>query len=324
MVKNNPQEQKLKTINSSLNRMAYNNDTDKIRIYLKSLLSKCIEALSENDYNKYNLAESVLNEAIVRVGSSIENFEEFYSNLKTEVAIESLEHLLGVDSIPVLASNNPVEAVLITSKKAEEIKKIWDYIHYSVAKKEIYNYIDKEGNYRTFENEAYTVLYNRFFIVIILKEDVSGVNLDTNFNYKLGLDSELDVLEGFVTKNPDLTRPLTITERIILAENEIDYTADNDVDFIADSIEKGLVYYYNESEDFLVLITKDFYKIYNKKAGKTINFYLQHYQINIPKNVRFLAKFSDYCLGSEGLLKEDLLQQEEKVSTNEDGVKQNG
>lgn len=323
MVKNNPQEQKLKTINSSLNRMAYNNDTDKIRIYLKSLLSKCIEALAENDYNKYNLAESVLNEAIVRVGSSIENFEEFYSNLKNEVAIDFLKQLLEVDSIPILASNNPVEAVLITSKKAEEIKEVWDYIHYSVTKKEIYEYWENEENYKSYENEAYTILINMFFIIIINKADISGSYLDTNFNFKLGLGSELDVLEGFVTKNPDLITPLTITERLVLAEQEVDFTANYDVNFISDSIEKGSVFYYNENEAFLVLITTDFYKIFNKKTGKSINFYLQHYEINLEKNVRFLANFSDYCLGSSGILKEDLLQPEEKVPT-EEGVIKNG
>lgn len=320
MVKITPQERKLRGINSSLRDMTFNNDVKKIRIYLKSLLVKCIEALAENDFQKYNLAESVLNETIVRIGSSVDNFEEFYSNLKSEVAVESLQSLLGVDSISVLSSNNPVEAIIITSEKAKEIRKTWDYVHYSVSKQQLYNYWDIESNYRSFENEAYTVLYNKFFIIIILKEDVSGAYLDTNFTYKLGLDSELDVLEGFVTKNPDLTTPLTITERIVLAENEIDYTADNDFNYISDSLEKGQIYYYNETEAFLVLINDSFYKIFNKKAGKSINFYLQHYQINLKKNVRFLAKFSDYCLGQEGILKEDLIQnEEENVPVNKDG-----
>ena len=320
MVKITPQERKLRGINSSLKDMTFNNDVKKIRIYLKSLLVKCIEALAENDFQKYNLAESVLNETIVRIGSSVDNFEEFYSNLKSEVAVESLQSLLGVDSISVLSSNNPVEAIIITSEKAKEIRKTWDYVHYSVSKQQLYNYWDIESNYRSFENEDYTVLYNKFFIIIILKEDVSGAYLDTNFTYKLGLDSELDVLEGFVTKNPDLTTPLTITERIVLAENEIDYTADNDFNYISDSLEKGQIYYYNETEAFLVLINDSFYKIFNKKAGKSINFYLQHYQINLKKNVRFLAKFSDYCLGQEGILKEDLIQnEEENVPVNKDG-----
>lgn len=323
MVKNNPQEQKLKKVNSTLWNMAYNKDTDKIRIYLKSLLTKCLEALAENDYNKYNLAESVLNEAIVRVGSSIDNFEEFYSNLKHEVAIEFLKKMLDVDSIPIL-NNNPVEAVLITSKKAEEIKNIWDYIHYSVTKKEIYNYWKREENYKTYENEAYTVLLNLFFIVIIDKSKANGTYLDTHFNFKLGLESEIDVLEGFVTKNPELITPLTIAERLVLAEQEVDFTADNNYNFINWSLEEDTILYYNENKDFLVLINDSAYFILNKRTGKSINFYLQHGQKDIFKTVEFLAKFSDYCLGTEGILKEKEIEEKAPEEVLFQGIKKLG
>ena len=309
MVKYGINEQNLKKINSELFSFSYHGDTDKIRKYLKSLLTNCLEALAENDYYKYNTATAVLNEGIIRVGSNIDNFEEFYTNLKSEVAIEFLKKVLNVDDITVL-TNNPVEAILITSEKAEEIKKIWDYIHYSVTKKELYEYHNMEGNYTVIENEAYTVLINAYVIVIINKSDTSGTYLDTNYNFKLGVDSEIDVLKGFVTNEPDLITPLTLAERIFLAEQQVDYTEFNYKD-INDSLEEGSISYYNENDDFLVLINESFYNILNKKTGKTINFFLEHCQANFIKTVTFLATFSDYCLGVEGRLNINAIQDEE-------------
>jgi hypothetical protein len=312
MVKYNLNEQNLKNINSELLLFSYHNDTDKIRKYFKSLLTNCLEALAENDYSKYSIATAVLNEGIIRVGSNIDNFEDFYSNLKNEVAIDFLKKVLQVDDIPVL-TNNPVEAILITPEKAEEIKKIWDYLHYSVTKEQLYNYHKREENYTVVENEAYTVLINAFVIIIINKSDTSGTYLDTNYNFKLGLDSEVDVLKGFVTNEPDLITPLTVSERIFLAEQEVDYSK-FDYKYMYNSLDDDTIYYYNESDDFLVLINEDFYEIINKKTGKSINFFLYHFQDRLSKTIRFLATFSDYCLGSEGRLKEDLLQNVDNFS----------
>ena len=308
-----PNEKRIRNIDYKLKDSHYNYDVKKVRTYLELLLTKCLEALVEKDYNKYSLAESVLNENIVRIGSSIENFEEFYPDLKNEVAIDFLKQLLEVEDISVLAANNPVEAIIITSEKAELIKKSWDYIHYSATKDSIYNYWQQEENYKAFENEAYTVLFNYFMIMIINKADISGSYLDTNYNFKLGLESEIDVLEGFVTNRPELVRPLTIAERILLAEQEVDYTADNKFNFINWSLEEDSIIYYNENEAFLVLISTDLYKIYNKKTGRNISFYLQHYQKDLSKTIKFLANFSDYCLRTEGTLKDFKIIEEEVV-----------
>jgi len=92
-----PNEKRLKNIDSKL-KTSYKYDSIKVKKYLKALLLKCLEALAEKDYSKYNLAEAVLNENIVRIGSSIENFEEFYSALKNEVAISFLKQLLGINT----------------------------------------------------------------------------------------------------------------------------------------------------------------------------------------------------------------------------------
>lgn len=335
-----PNEVRLNNIDSKL-KTSYRYDSIKVKKYLKALLTKCLEALAEEDYNKYNLAESVLNENIVRIGSSLENFEEFYSNLKNEVAIDFIKQLLGTDNISVLAANNPVEAIIITPEKAKAIKETWDYIHYSATKKEIYDYWEREENFKAVENEAYTVLFNFYFITIINKADISGTYLDTNYNFKLGLESELDVLKGFVTNRPELITPLTITERIVLAEQEVDYTADNNFSFINWSLEEDSIIYYNENEAFLVLISSYLYKIFNKKTGKSISFYLQHYQKDLTKTINFLADFSDYCLGVKGTLKDFRIIEEEvvivdpteepvenhveeNVPTNEEGAVENG
>lgn len=315
-----PNEKRLYEIDSNLKDSSYNYDVQKVKVYLTALLTKCLEALAEKDYNKYNLAEAVLNENLVRIGSSIENFEEFYSALKNEVAIDFLKQLLGVENISVLAANNPIEAVIITPKQAEEIKKIWEYIQYSANKKEIYEYWKNEMNYKTFENEAYTVLFNLFFIVIIDKNNINGTYLDTNYNFKLGLQSEIDVLEGFVTNRPELITPLTITERLIIAENEAE--VDNDVNYISWSLEEDEIIYYNENEAFLVLVNDSFYYILNKKTGKSINFYLQHYQKDLFKTVKFLADFSDYCLGVKGTLKEKEITKKEPEEVLFQGIKQ--
>lgn len=126
-----------------------------------------------------------------------------------------------------------------------------------------------EGNYTVIENEAYTILINAYVIVIINKSDTSGTYLDTNYNFKLGLNSKIDVLKGFVTDEPDLIKPLTMAERIFLAEQQVDYTEFNYKD-INDSLEEGSISYYNENDDFLVLINESFYNIVNKKTGKLL------------------------------------------------------
>ena len=196
-----------------------------------------------------------------------------------------LKKVLKVDDVPIL-TNNPVEAILITSEKAEEIKKIWDYIHYSVTKKELYEYHNMEGNYTVIENEAYTVLINAYVIVIINKSDTSGTYLDTNYNFKLGLNSKIDVLKGFVTDEPDLIKPLTMAERIFLAEQQVDYTEFNYKD-INESLEEGSISYYNENDDFLVLINESFYNIVNKKTGKLLVSFQNIFRTILLKLLRF-------------------------------------
>lgn len=306
-----PNEIRLNRIDSKLKDSSYNYDVQKVKNYLKALLTKCLEALAENDFQKYNLAESVLNENIVRIGSSIENFEEFYSNLKNEVAIDFLKQLLEVEDISVLAANNPVEAIIITSEKAELIKESWDFIQYSANKQTLYDYIDSMDYYKIFENEAYVVIFEAASVLIMKKETLQGTYLDNNRTFKFGL--ELDVLEGFVTNRPEIVTALTISERLLLAENEPDFSDNYDFNYLEDSLEdKGLTYY-NENEAFIVLMNDSLYKIFNKTTGKAFILYLQHYQKNINKTITFLADFSDYCLGLKGRLKEDLLQQKEEV-----------
>ena len=306
-----PTEKRLKNIDYKLKDSHYKYDVQKVKQYLKALLIKCLEALAEQDFQKYNLAEAVLNENIVRIGSNIENFEEFYSNLKNEVAIDFLKTLLGTDNISVLAANNPVEAIIITPEKAELIKKSWDYIHYAATKNILYNYINSMDYYRIFENEAYVVVFEAASVLIMKKENLQGTYLDNNYNFKFGL--EIDVLEGFVTNRPELVTALTITERILLAENEPDFSDNYDFNYLEDSLEdKGLTYY-NENEAFIVLMNDSLYKIFNKTTGKAFILYLYHYQKNINKTINFLADFSDYCLGHKGRLKENLPTEEEPV-----------
>ena len=332
-----PTEKRLNNIDYKLKDSHYKYDVQKVKQYLKALLIKCLEALAEQDFQKYNLAEAVLNENIVRIGSNIENFEEFYSNLKNEVAIDFLKTLLGTDNISVLAANNPVEAIIITPEKAELIKKSWDYIHYAATKNILYNYINSMDYYRIFENEAYVVVFEAASVLIMKKENLQGTYLDNNYNFKFGL--EIDVLEGFVTNRPELVTALTITERILLAENEPDFSDNYDFNYLEDSLEdKGLTYY-NENEAFIVLMNDSLYKIFNKRTGKAFILYLYHYQKNINKTINFLADFSDYCLGHKGRLIEDLPTEEEPVEkvdpteekpieenlpTNEEGVLENG
>lgn len=304
-----PNEVRLNNIDSKL-KTSYRYDSIKVKKYLKALLTKCLEALAEEDYTKYNLAESVLNENIVRIGSSLENFEEFYSNLKNEVAIDFLKQLLGTDNISVLAANNPVEAIIITPEKAKLIKETFEFIQYSVAKQEIYNYLDSMDYYKIFENEAYTVIFNVAYTMIIDKKNLTGNYLDSNYRFKFG--AELDVLEGFVTNRPELITALTISERILLAENEPDFSNDLDFKYIEESVEEGLAYY-NENDYFIVVMNDSLYKIFNKSTGKAFILYYIVGQEDVNKSIRFLADFSDYCLGVKGTLNKDVRQQEEEV-----------
>ena len=304
-----PNEVRLNNIDSKL-KTSYKYDSIKVKKYLKALLTKCLEALAEEDYTKYNLAESVLNENIVRIGSSLENFEEFYSNLKNEVAIDFLKQLLGTDNISVLAANNPVEAIIITPEKAKLIKETFEFIQYSVAKQEIYNYLDSMDYYKIFENEAYTVIFNVTSTIIIDKKNLTGNYLDSNYRFKFG--AELDVLEGFVTNRPELITALTISERILLAENEPDFSNDLDFKYIEESVEEGLAYY-NENDYFIVVMNDSLYKIFNKSTGKAFILYYIVGQEDVNKSIRFLADFSDYCLGVKGTLNKDVRQQEEEV-----------
>lgn len=336
-----PNEIRLNKINHELKVKGsyYKYDVQKVKAYLKTLLLKCLEALAEEDYTKYNLAESVLNENIVRIGTNIENFEEFYSALKNEVAIDFLKTLLGVENISVLAANNPVEAVIITPEKAKLIKESWDFMHYAATKKTLYNYYDSEDYFKIFENEAYNVLVNPVIVVIVDKRNISGTYLDTNYSFKYGL--EFDVLEAFVTNRPELITPLTLTERILLAENEADYSSEMAFNYITDSLENNTVLYYNENEAFIVVINDSLYKIINKITGKAFILYVYHYQKDLKKTIKFLADFSDYCLGVEGTLKDfEIIEEEvvlvdpteepiendveENVPTEEEGVLENG
>ena len=143
-----------------------------------------------------------------------------------------------------------------------------------------------EGNYTVIENEAYTILINAYVIVIINKSDTSGTYLDTNYNFKLGLNSKIDVLKGFVTDEPDLIKPLTMAERIFLAEQQVDYTEFNYKD-INDSLEEGSISYYNENDDFLVLINESFYNIVNKKTGKLLVSFQNIFRTILLKLLRF-------------------------------------
>ena len=305
-----PNEKRLKNIVSKL-KTSYKYDSIKVKKYLKALLLKCLEALAEKDYSKYNLAEAVLNENIVRIGSSIKNFEEFYSALKNEVAISFLKQLLGTDNISVLAANNPIEAVIITPEQAELIKESWEFIQYSATKKQIYNYTKSLDYYKIFENEAYTVIFDVASVLIIHKEGLSGSYLDTNSSFKYGL--ELDVLEAFVTGRPEIVTALTLTERLVLAENEPDFSNDLDFKYIEESVEEEGLAYYNENDSFIVVMNNSLYKIYNKATGKAFILYYIHYQDNINKTISFLADFSDYCLGVKGTINKEILQQEEEV-----------
>lgn len=331
-----PNERRLKNIDSKLRTSYYKYDVQKVRAYFKALLFKCLEALAEEDYSKYNLAEAVLNENIVRIGSNIENFEEFYSNLKNEVAIDFLKQLLGTDNISVLAANNPVEAVILTPEKAKAILKSWEYIQYLGVKKELYNYMDSERYYRLFENEGYTVLVNGYECIISSKTGIEATDLDSanfKFNY------ELDVLEGFVTNRPELLTPLTITERIIIAERTEKYEeklevplAEGDLNFL----DYEDILYKAENDSFLVIVHEDYYIIHSKATGRKFLLYIYRYRKATAKTIDFLKVFSSYCLGLAGSFKEYVPTEkevvldpteenvEENLPTNEEGVLENG
>lgn len=331
-----PTEKRLKNIDSKLRTSYYKYDVQKVRAYFKALLFKCLEALAEEDYSKYNLAEAVLNENIVRIGSNIENFEEFYSNLKNEVAIDFLKQLLGTDNISVLAANNPVEAVILTPEKAKAILKSWEYIQYLGVKKELYNYMDSERYYRLFENEGYTVLVNGYECIISSKTGIEATDLDSanfKFNY------ELDVLEGFVTNRPELLTPLTITERIIIAERTEKYEeklevplAEGDLNFL----DYEDILYKAENDSFLVIVHEDYYIIHSKATGRKFLLYIYRYRKATAKTIDFLKVFSSYCLGLAGSFKEYVPTEkevvldpteenvEENLPTNEEGVLENG
>lgn len=335
-----PNEKRLNNIDNKLKDYnSYKYDVKKVKLYLKALLNKCLEALVEKDIQKYNLAESVLNENIVRIGSSIENFEEFYYNLKNEVAIDFLKQLLGTDNISVLAANNPIEAIIITPEKAESIKETWDFIQYTVAKDNLYNYMDSEDYYKVFENEAYTVLINNFYCYIISKERITGTNLDSagyKFNY------ELDVIEGFVTNKPELITALTLTERMFIAEITSKYEEKFDSLLLEGNYKymdfEDLVFK-AENNSFLVVIDNFQYVIVNKTTGKKFMLYLEGIRENISKTIEFLKEFSSYCLGLAGSFKEYVPTEkeplinpteenvesivEENVPINEEGVLEN-
>ena len=209
-----------------------------------------------------------------------------------------------------MAANNPVEAIIITPEKAKLIKETFEFIQYSVAKQEIYNYLDSMDYYKIFENEAYTVIFNVTSTIIIDKKNLTGNYLDSNYRFKFG--AELDVLEGFVTNRPELITALTISERILLAENEPDFSNDLDFKYIEESVEEGLAYY-NENDYFIVVMNDSLYKIFNKSTGKAFILYYIVGQEDVNKSIRFLADFSDYCLGVKGTLNKDVRQQEEEV-----------
>ena len=335
-----PNEVRLKKIDSELKTSYYKYDVQKVKKYLKALLTKCLEALAEQDFQKYNLAESVLYENIVRIGSSIENFEEFYSTLKNEVAIDFLKQLLGVENISVLGPNNPIEAIIITPEKAKLIVESWEYIQYLGVKKELYNYMDSEQYYKLFENEGYTILVNGYECIISSKTGIEATDLDSanfKFNY------ELDVLEAFVTNRPELITPLTITERIVIAERTEKYEEklegplmEGDLNFL----DYEDILYKAENDSFLVIVHEDYYIIHNKATGRKFLLYLYRYRKATAKTIEFLKVFSSYCLGLAGSFKEYVPTEkepvidpteenvenhvEENVPTNEEGAVENG
>lgn len=334
-----PNEKRIRNIDSKL-KTSYKYDSIKVKNYLKALLIKCLEALAEQDFQKYNLAEAVLNENIVRIGSNIENFEEFYSNLKNEVAIEFLKQMLGTDNISVLAANNPVEAIIITPEKAKLIKESWEYIQYLGIKKELYNYISSEKYYRLFENEGYTVIVNNFECIISSKTGIEATDLDSanfKFNY------ELDVLEAFVTNRPELLTPLTITERIIIAERTEKYEEKLQVPLTEGNLnflDYEDILYKAENDSFLVIVHEDYYIIHNKATGRKFLLYIYRFRKATAKTIEFLKVFSSYCLGLAGSFKEYVPTEkepvidpteenvennvEEDVPINEEGVLENG
>ena len=193
-----------------------------------------------------------------------------------------------------------------------------------------------EDYYKVFENGAYTVLVNTYSCYIISKEGIVGTNLDSamyKFNY------ELDVIEGFVTNKPELITALTLTERILIAEKTSEYAEKMDTMFLEGNYNymdfEDLVYK-AENNSFLVVIDNFQYVIVNKTTGRKFMLYLEGIREDISKTIEFLKEFSNYCLGLEGTVKEDLSTEEEPVETdpekiveetvptNEEGVKENG
>ena len=60
-----------------------------------------------------------------------------------------------------------------------------------------------------------------------------------------------------------------------------------------------------------VVMNDSLYKIVNKATGKAFILYYVALQEDINKSIRFLADFSDYCLGVKGTLNKEILQHEE-------------
>jgi len=256
--------------------------------YLLALLEKCLEATAEKDYLTLGNVEDLLNKSLIILGSKIENFNLFYSNLRLKAAIKFLAKYIEANESEAF-NFLTVLPEFVTVEEAKLMKDVKDFQEWEYSKGHL-NYTEE-----LFQNEEYTVFYNGDMITVLK----NGTDVNINFE---SWEGDISLLGKFVTSeaadNPkneviSIHNSIKASFRMEKIEKMYGYIMEfflNDTYF---NFEEHNILYFKENTDFIVVVTdQSLLVIFEKNTGKYNTF------ANITWNLKnYLYSFLDYCLG---------------------------
>ena len=257
--------------------------------YLLALLDKCLEATAQKDFLTLGNVEDLLNKSLIILGSKIQNFNLFYSNLRLKAVTKFLAKYIEVNESEAFTFLT-VLPEFVTLEEAKLIEDVKDFEEFKYSKRQL-SY--KED---LFKNEDYSVFYDGDMITILKK------GTDVNINFECW-EGDISILEEFVTSAPSSNNPkfevISIMNSIkkSLKYEKLEKMYTYIMEFFHDNtwfnFEEHNILYFKENPKYMVAVTdQSLIVIFDKNTGNYITF------SNISWNLKnYLYSFLDYCLG---------------------------
>lgn len=272
---------------------------EEIESYLELLLTKCLEAIENEDIGTYSEIEKTLNKSIIIFSSTVRNFNIIYNSIKLRVANKFLKKLLNNNSLSVLEDVS-TKGSFLTVEEADKILKAEEYLKYTTAKNNLQDSLKTEV---VLSNDRYSFISDEVFY------DGTLIDKESKFHVNVELEGNSEIFKAFLTKDSAL---LTDVEKKLLnKELKPEEIAKEEDKLKKETYTIGLeehisfrkkhshyiedTIYYNENKVFLTYVTSWGLVIYHKRTGSSV-------EVILYADSWFLMDLATYCIGKAGSL----------------------